>query len=575
MHRRGGLLLIGGVVAAGLLGLLAWLGVSVATTASAARDLQAQVEAAQAALARFDVPAAAIELRAAAETTTDLRERMAGPAWSIAESLPVVGSSAQAARALASAADEVASAALPLVDAVGDQATTTGRVMALLGDTDTLRAVRDAATAASEGLAPLTPEDLYFGLDDAVGNAQESLPRLVSTLDEVIAAAAPLRGMLGADGARTWLVLSQNPAEIRPTGGLINAYLLVRVTDGTVEIIEAGSRKNLDDEFPSPEQIPYWGAVELDTASTWGFNISQWASFNAFPDFPAVARLAQAGMSKRGTPVDGVVAIDPTVVAAILAGTGPVEHKGVTLDAAGAVDFFTKGLYEDFPGFDDVAEKDALAMGLTYATIDAALKRPLDASALLDSLGAAIADGHLLAWSPVPDEESWLMTTGVSAAMAQHPNAVSVAFFNGTGGKLDPYVDRDVVIDDSRCPTEGVVAVTVDLANNAPTGLPEYVDVALGSDQKPDPSIPSGFTKTHVMIYAPDTGAERGWSVMSTMTLDGKKVRPSFGGTEGFPTWEVPVELQRGQQTTLTAELEVPVCPDGQVPPTQDPPDSD
>ena len=60
----------------------------------------------------------------------------------------------------------------------------------------------------------------------------------------------------------------------------------------------------------------------------WGRDLGEWASFNLSADSPTTAKLAAAGMAKRGTPVDGVIAIDPYLVEALLAGTGPVEHEG-------------------------------------------------------------------------------------------------------------------------------------------------------------------------------------------------------------------------------------------------------
>lgn len=547
-------------VAAILLGVGAWLAISLWPALGQARELQAAVAQARSSVSDLDVQAATAAIDQVATSASALAGSSETVAWSIVERLPIIGTSLEAAGTVARTAVELASAAEPLLRSLDGETSTVGRALTVLEQPGEIAALRAAIDDAVAALAGYDPDTLRFGLGDAVREAQDSLPGLAQTLAGVEAAARPLASMLGAGEPRTWLVMSQNPAEIRGSGGLFNAYLIVRVTDGKLEIIEAGSRKPLDGEYPRAEQIPYWDAVAPDTASSWGPVLGEWAVFNLLSDFPLTGALAAAGMEQRGTPVDGVVAIDPAVIAAILAGTGPVEHKGVTVDAETAYDFFTAGIYEDFPGFEDVEAKDELGMGLTYATIDAATKRPLDGSALASALTDAIAGGHLKVWSTDPAEQAWLDTTPVAAAFDRDPGMPVVGFTNMTGGKLDLYVDRDVVVDTSRCATDGTVTVTVDMANNVPEGLPSYVDVTLGADGKPDSSYPSGHTSTYVTAYMAGTTLDDMTSLRSA-TLNSKPVETSFGSTEGRPTFSVPVPLDRGESATLEMEFTSVLCP--------------
>ncbi|MDI1289984.1 MAG: DUF4012 domain-containing protein [bacterium] len=552
--------IVGAVTAVIVIGLAVWLAVNVLSTARQGQQLQDDVNAAKASISRLDIPAASADLQAVIASSTALDASTDGLAWRLAEQMPFIGDSARAASAFASAARVLSVAAQPLISSVGGQDTTTGKLMAVISNPEAVTFLRTAAQQASDELGDISPDGLNFGLDAAVTDAQASLPGLVSALDEVARSTGPMTSMLGADKPTTWLVMAQNPAELRGSGGLFSAYLLVTLNDGQMEIVEAGSRKGLDGEFPMAEQIPYWEAVSPETAGTWGPALGEWASFNIPPDFPTVAKLAAAGMKKRGTPVDGVIAIDPTVTAAILAGTGSVEHKGMVIDSSTAEEFFTKGLYQDFPGFDDVKAKDELAMGLTYATIDAALKRPLDAPSLWNAMSAAVEGGHLKAWSSNEADQAWLETTPVAAAFSQHPNDVVVGFLNGTGGKLDPYITRDVAIDYSRCESDKTVDLTIAMANEAPKGLPAYVDVTLDQDGVPDSSVPKGFSRTFVTAYAPGTTLEDA-SFLKAATKDGEKIAPSYGGTSGRPNWTVPVELNRGDSTQIAMTFVVTACP--------------
>ena len=509
---------------------------------------------------------AAVDLNALAATAAELRASTQRPLWRVLEYAPFIGATARSTSAAAQAADELAGAAVPLLTHVGTQQTTVGKLMAALDSPALIEGLRAAAVQANNQLSSAPSGSLadplgrILGISDAVDSAKQSLPNLVSALTTAAKAGDPLRSMLGEGKPTTWLVMAQNPAELRGSGGLFSAYLIVRFTNGNMQIVEAGSRKKLDGEFPNDQQIPYWQAVSPETAGTWGPALGEWASFNIAPDFPTVAKLASAGMAKRGTPVDGVIAIDPAVTAAILAGTGPVEHKGVTIDSSTAEQYFTEGLYRQFPGFADVPRKDELAMGLTYATIDAALKRPLDGAALWGAMSKAVEDGHLKVWSKNPSDQAWLETLPIADAFSQRPQDLIIGFVNGTGGKLDPYITRDVQIDTSSCPTDGTVATTIRMQNNAPKDLPPYVDVTLDQDGKPDPSAPSGFSRTYVTAYAPGTTLQDS-SFLKEATQDGKPIKPTYGGTSGRPNWMVPVELERGQSTQLHMVFKVTKCP--------------
>jgi hypothetical protein len=126
--------------------------------------------------------------------------------------------------------------------------------------------------------------------------------------------------LLGANGKRTWLVLLQNPAEARATGGLIGGYALVTADRGHLALTSSGSNDDLLKNGPITTSVVSQGLRDL-----WGADLADWRSINLSPHFPDTGILAHEGMKERGTPVDGVVAVDPTIVSALLAGTGPLN----------------------------------------------------------------------------------------------------------------------------------------------------------------------------------------------------------------------------------------------------------
>lgn len=519
----------------------------------AAESLQASAAQVRSSLSSFDIEAVAAELTATRSAAQSVLEAMDSPTGRALLRLPATDREARTLRQVAESVIVLADGSAPLLNVLAAQPSALDQVIALVSATAEVTTLAQAVSTISvpaEGEAPLR-----YGLAEPAAQLASALTAARASVLALDEAVLPLQSALGMATPTRWLVMAQNPAESRGSGGLFNAYLIVEVREGRPRIVEAGSRKRLDGEFPRAEQIPYLNTVDIDTAHTWGPVLGEWASMNMPADFPTVARLAAAGMAQRGSPVSGVIAIDPYLVATVLAGTGPVEHRGVTIDADSAADYFMRGLYVDYPDIADVEAKDDLAMGLTYATVDAALTRPLDVASLAARAPDAVAGGHLRAWAADPRVQRWLETTPMAGSLRSHPAEVVVAYNNATGSKLDAYATRTVTTDARTCPTDGIVTTRVEVTNDAPTGLPAYVDLTLGQDGLPDPAAPPGQTLTYVTAYPP-----AGWRLRSA-TLSGGRVEPMSVMEAGRDAWLVPVSLPRGATTSVSFQWRAPSCP--------------
>ncbi len=133
---------------------------------------------------------------------------------------------------------------------------------------------------------------------------------------------------------KTYLVLFQNSAELRPTGGFIGSFAVVRVAEGRIKDLQVADSYALDKpsentERPlAPEPLQRWNATPR-----WYFRDSNWD-----PDFPtSVARSLQffydeqaAGTVTYAQNFDGVIAITPLVAERLLALSGPITVDGIT-----------------------------------------------------------------------------------------------------------------------------------------------------------------------------------------------------------------------------------------------------
>ena len=188
-----------------------------------------------------------------------------------------------------------------------------------------------------------------------------------------------------------------------------------------------------------------------------------------------------------------------------------MEHKGITINDATAAAFFTKDIYNDFSGFEDVEAKDQLALGLLYATVDAVLKRPLDARNLLNRTGEAADNNHIQAWIPRPAEQQWLTELGVTNTLTDIPDNEQFAVLNNaTGGKVDIYLTTTLQTGLNPCIDTGRRGKTtthttsvLTVSNAAPTNLPTYVDVRLDTTTAPPCS-----TQAQATLFGPPGAQE-------------------------------------------------------------------
>ena len=150
-------------------------------------------------------------------------------------------------------------------------------------------------------------------------------------LDEVAPLSAQARmpllpAMLGGDGTRHYLLMFQNNAEERASGGNPASLALLTIDDGAIGSRPAGQLIGLPDavrhtavrtDRPGQRGL---ATVYTDYASTRLTNITM------TPDFPTTARMARAMWRKEfGGQVDGVISFDPVALSYLLRATGPLE----------------------------------------------------------------------------------------------------------------------------------------------------------------------------------------------------------------------------------------------------------
>jgi len=132
-----------------------------------------------------------------------------------------------------------------------------------------------------------------------------------------------VESVLGVDGTeKSYLILFQNNAEIRPGGGFIGSFARVDFKDGEMQKLDF--EKNiytLDKAFIASGKAPEPPLEYQDFITNWAMRDS-----NVFADFEESAKkVSWFYKEESGKDVDGVLAIDTTLFRRLLDIVGPIE----------------------------------------------------------------------------------------------------------------------------------------------------------------------------------------------------------------------------------------------------------
>ena len=155
-------------------------------------------------------------------------------------------------------------------------------------------------------------------------NVQDQLDALAATARGGATVARLVPPMLGQDGPRKYLLVVQNNAEIRSTGGLPGSLQILNADNGKLTL---GEQRSVDDfDVLTQPALPLTEEEKALYGDNLGENIRD---TNLTPDFPRAAALMSALHTRSfGSDVDGIIAIDPVVLASVLRATGPVTVAG-------------------------------------------------------------------------------------------------------------------------------------------------------------------------------------------------------------------------------------------------------
>ena len=439
--------------------------------------------------------------RAAVNLTTD-------PLYRLGEVVPLIGPNLVALRRVSEVVSDVATSALtPLGSLAGSVSAASLKpidgsiALAPLAAAAPVL-TRAEATFARAGMivAQIDTASTLPQVRDAVirlGGALEQGSSAIATLSR---AAQLIPAMLGNVEDRNYLLIFQNNAEVRASGGLPGALALLSTSRGKFTIT-AQSSATAFGRFAEPVL-----ALDGATEALYGPDTARYLqSVGSTPDFPTTARLAAEMWHREfGTRVDGVIAMDPVLLSYVLATAQPVTlSTGDVINGSNTVPFLLSGVYNKYP---NPALQDLIFADAARAVLTTLSSGELNTAEFVAALSRGSAERRLLIWNSRPTEQRVLDGTDFQGTLPKTnvgSSVIGVYLNDSTGAKLDYYLNAQVIgahgvcLPDPATVYRTEVKLSSFVPSNPATALPAYVLGGIGT-----PNV-RGIISTRIAIYGP------------------------------------------------------------------------
>ena len=213
------------------------------------------------------------------------------------------------------------------------------KILGSLSDSDSfwqerkkqIRIAQDLLTQISEQRA-LDP------IQKAAQNFEKKLTLLKKGVEEVEVLSQILPLVLGLDQEKIYLFLLQNNTELRPSGGFLGTYGILKIKDGEILSFKTDNIYNLDKNLEGILEIePPWPLKKYNKINYWFTRDANWS-----PDFPTSARKVEwfykTNPAASVVEFDGIIAIDSSFVTDLFDFTGSIKINNIKFTKENFVD---------------------------------------------------------------------------------------------------------------------------------------------------------------------------------------------------------------------------------------------
>lgn len=488
--------------------------------------------------------------------------------WKPAELIPYYGSDVKAVREAVSIMEDVSNNAVPKLAESADSLSLKG--IGMSNGTISLGSLGAAAQNLTDANKTINDAAINLGNIDGthipqLTNALDSAKNKVATLADAvdlaqrIANAAPSMLGLGSDdgseqsGKRTYIVLAQNNAELRSTGGIAGSWGKLTIDQGKITLEDFAPYGGL------PRQVDAFEMTDSEKSFFGNDYLMYPQNVTADPDFPRTGELAAAmWKQEKGEDVDGVISMDPYFLQGLLKVTGGFRSvSGVDVTGDNAAQLLLHQVYLDLS---DQESQDAF-FGVVAGEAFQHILGSLDGknSALMKTVTKSVNDGHFMVWSSHEGDQQYIDGTPLAGDLQKNPSKpqIGLYFNDGTMGKADWYLKRETSVKESSVNSDGSRTYTVHVkvtntmtaeeAATLPVLVRGYSDQKTGTERH-------GEIVTVMYLFAPADGRLVDWKFSgASIGNDDFDTVTTYddltAGVKGFT-------LQPGESIEMTARIQ-------------------
>lgn len=538
------------VIALAAVGLFAWQAFTASRSLLDARDKADEV---QRLIRAGDFDAADRALAGLRDDTENAHDSTDGFLWDIGRHVPYLGRNVGAVQTASAVLDTATRDNAPVALRLS-KAVQTGEFRPKDGQLDLALVkqltpdVRRAATSISRAgteLDEIRPDDLTFPFNDLVGDLQDQVDSARTAATATANGFELLPDLLGEGTPRNFLLMIQNPAELRSTGGLPGSLAVLHTDKGRITMGWQGSAGDVNRGLDGPVVT-----LPKDTAQQYGESVaSDMRDVNFTPDFPKAAQIAATMVQRtQDVKLDGVVSVDPLALAAMMQGTGPIGvGNGVTLASTNVVATLLNQTYQLLP---DPLEQDDFFEGVAERIFDAVMSGQGSQELAIKGLAAGVEQHRVLLWLRDPNQQAKLTGTAISGSLAGKDDPrphVGMYLNDSTAGKMDYYLQYRSAVSAVDCRNDGAqdLRASVVLTSTMPADFSK-LSVWITGDGR---FAPKGTIAFNLRLYAPYGGEVTG------LKVDGQTHSTTADRDNGRQVALLPLALKPGQQVTVTADI--------------------
>ncbi len=327
-------------------------------------------------------------------------------------------------------------------------------------------------------------KDVYPSIiGEYIGQLQHSTKdaeNILSTLNDFVRF---IPDILGKDERKNYIVLFQNPMEIRSTGGWLTSFAIVGIEQGQIRVLEVEDVYNVDGQISETVEPPSDMKSQLNI-DEWTLSLSNWN-----PDFPQAAEAAEyfLTLTDQVYSVDGVIAIDLEFVRNLIDIWGqvivPGETEPVTKDN---LYYKVIEIHRQFtPGSN---RKEVFLSNLANEIMQNIFQTSKDK---WSEISQVISDGlekkHVLIYFYNTEIDENINRLGLSGRVGNKTNTLFPVEWNWGGNKANYFIDRST-------------KVNVNIIDE--TTINQEIEISYLNNSTQD-EYPEGPYENYIRIYLP------------------------------------------------------------------------